>query len=136
VVTYDRSEKVYKSNIVPGSFPSRIDAETAELPPDLFASALRFEPDLERAAQAARVVMERKIYNEQRKKWTVQADSMEAEGANPLPEKGEGYYFTTLWSCTCAAYRHNIYPCKHIIAVNIFLFDAMVARRYCRPHTC
>jgi len=133
MVIYDRRRKTYKSDLVPGAFPTRIEAKTAELPPDLLEAALRFEPRMENAALAANIIMSRKFYYEHGETYTVQAADLHSEGANPLPDLNEAYYITTTYACTCAS---RVYPCKHIIAVNVFLYDAMVARRYCRSHTC
>jgi len=39
-IIYDRSKKVYVSDIIEGAWPTRLDAEAAELPQELFGRAL------------------------------------------------------------------------------------------------
>jgi len=61
-VSYDRSKKVYVSNIiVEGAWPTRLDAEAAELPADLVSKATELAGSLKVAVKAVRLVVNDKV---------------------------------------------------------------------------
>lgn len=136
-VTYDRKRKVYVSDqFTPeSSFPTRQEAEAAEIPPDLFNAAFKYSRDIPITIRIARIIMNRKVYRVNKREYTIQASTPDAPGANAVTED-EGYYVTSLYSCTCRSYTsRNRQCCKHMLAMRVMIQDYLVACKYIRPTT-
>jgi len=63
-IIYDRSKKVYVSDIIEGAWPTRLDAEAAELPQELFGRALEIAAgSLGVAIGATWLILDRAVQN-------------------------------------------------------------------------
>lgn len=107
-VTYNRKLKVYESDIIENaSWPTRLDAEAAELPAELVSRAVDLAGSLKVAIKAARLVVDDKV------KLDGSPDTyiVESKSHPDLPhtvDLAEG--------CTCEAFNHGII-CSHWTAV-------------------
>jgi hypothetical protein len=101
MVKYNRKQRVYVSDVVPGTFPTRLDAESAELPPEVLDAAMDATGDLATAIRVARILTFGHVESLGNGAYLVASDS------------GESYHLKGR-SCTCPSYRR---PCKHYHAV-------------------
>jgi hypothetical protein len=104
MVKYNRSLKAYESDVVPGAFPTRLDAESAELPPEVLDAAYNETGDLAAAIRVARVVTFGHV------------ESL-GDGAYMVTSDSGKSYCLKGRTCTCPSYRR---PCKHYLAVQVW----------------
>jgi len=104
-VVYDRKAKTYISNITPGSWLSRLDAELAELPPDLVERAEKLTDSLKVALKAVRLI---------------QSNAVEQNGQPDIyfvkSQTRDDLHFVDLGKgCDCDAFQNGII-CSHWVA--------------------
>jgi hypothetical protein len=102
-VTYDRSQKTYTSDIVEGAWPTRLDAEAAELPAALVDKAQELAGSLKVALKAVRLVVNAKV------KLDGSPDVYQIP-SNSHP--GLPHTVDLSAGCDCEAYAHGI-VCSH-----------------------
>ena len=104
-VVYDRKAKTYISNITPGSWLSRLDAELAELPPDLVERAEKLTDSLKVALKAVRLIQSNAV--EQNGQPDIYFVKSQTHGDWHMVDLEEG--------CDCDAFCNGII-CSHWVA--------------------
>ncbi len=105
-VTYNRKLKVYESDIVDGAWPTRLDAEAAELPQRLLDKALNISDSLAVAIGAVHLVLDGVVKSFGNGDYSVPSKS----------QPGLTHYISlTDGGCDCDAFLHG-QTCRHWVA--------------------
>ena len=102
-VKYNRKLKIYESNIIEGAWPTRLDAEAAELPADLLDKAVELAGSLKVAIKAVRLVVDGKI----RLDGSPNVYIVESSSHPDLPHTVD-----LAQGCTCEGFQHGVI-CSH-----------------------